>query len=220
MVALLFWYNEAIYVIGTGTRRHEQAYEDQGLTRVINVVNSVGNVQTLDNEPTSSSSPVTKDSSHVGTSVSTQRKRTHENVQEISLSAEDASSKRRRGPTTSVGNRRPRRSDDRLILGAGRLGGAVVGAIAWARLRWRLYKEPSSTTTRTTSYLDVRMQYKMVHHSSTAHCFKAPSWNYLALSEFTKENGDTDHKIGRIAMKVVSTAAVQVVGNPSLQISL
>ncbi|GKC90548.1 hypothetical protein Tco_1151197 [Tanacetum coccineum] len=108
-------------------------------------------------------------SSHVGTSVSTQRKRTRENVQEISLPAEDASSKRRRGPTTSVGNRRPRRS---------------------------------------------------VHHSSTAHCFKAPSWNYLALSEFTKENGDTDHQIGRIAMEAVSTAAVQVVGNPSLQISL
>ncbi|GJY07532.1 hypothetical protein Tco_0374586 [Tanacetum coccineum] len=75
------------------------------------VVNSVGNVQTLDNEPTSSSSPATKgDSSHVGTSVSTQRKRTRENVQAISLPAEDASSKRRRGPTTSVGNRRPRRS--------------------------------------------------------------------------------------------------------------
>ncbi|GKA35321.1 hypothetical protein Tco_0721812 [Tanacetum coccineum] len=129
MAALLFWYNEAIYVIGTGTRRHEQAYEDQGLTRVIN------------------------DSSHVGTSVSTQRKRTRENVQEISLPAEDASSKRRRGPTTSVGNRRPRRSDDSLISGAGRLGGVVVGAIAWARLQWRLYKEPSSTTTRTTSYL-------------------------------------------------------------------
>ncbi|GKE14853.1 hypothetical protein Tco_1422430, partial [Tanacetum coccineum] len=31
-----------------------------------------------------------------------------------------------------------RMEDDSLILVAGRLGGAVVGAIAWARLRWWL----------------------------------------------------------------------------------
>ncbi|GKB01448.1 hypothetical protein Tco_0829492 [Tanacetum coccineum] len=73
-------------------------------------INNVGNTQHIQNGITNSVFPITVDSSHVGTSVSTQRKRTRENVQAISLPAEDASSKRRRGPTTSVGNRRPRRS--------------------------------------------------------------------------------------------------------------
>nr|GEU49608.1 DNA helicase [Tanacetum cinerariifolium] len=73
-------------------------------------VNTVENTPSIHNELTNSVFPTTEDFGYAATLVSTQRKRTRENVQAISVTSENASLKRIRTSATTVGNKRPRRA--------------------------------------------------------------------------------------------------------------